>query len=646
MSRRAIASIVCAALAVAASWSAPAVPPVRAAEYSLESTVTYEVLPDQHAIAVTVAMTFTNTTPDPAGKFSVFDEVRLAIHDAARSVAANDPEGELEVSVADEDGVNVATVALREDLRFEKSVDLELTYRLEDGIDPRIRVGPSLVAFPAWGFGTSSRVDVAIPAGFEVRVDGDTLSETPGGGLTSGPIEDPGSWLALLVAVGPVDPVSFEATVPLRGGTADLEVRAFADDRAWGEAARDLAVEALPLIEEAVGLPYPLLGRLVVTQGVPGDTGPFGDPVTPASGIVVAYDEPQFTLLHQLVHVWLPSSLVESHWIGEGLASDVAARVAAELDVPVPFDPEAEARARAGAAIPLASWTPASNAEVDRFGHAAAWAFMAELRSRAGDETIRTVLLRTASSIGPYQDARISEPPPPGSSPRVPLTSRTLLDLLETVSGLDLAPRFAEVVLVPADVALLGARASAREQFAALVEDAGSWGAPDAVRASMAGWKFDEAVADMDAARAWLSDRDALHADMQVLGLSSPDRLQQAYRAYGGGPEAVDELAALRAVVDAYSATAARVNAPRSFLARIGLLGSTDPAAQLALASGHFADGDLAAARVSLDEADRIMSGAESGGLVRLVSLVLLLAVLVALAVTLFRRRASYTGRP
>ncbi|MGH2445680.1 MAG: hypothetical protein ACRDGD_06545, partial [Candidatus Limnocylindria bacterium] len=218
-------SLVAAGLLLAMLVSVSAIPggfvaTVHAAPYTLETDATYAVTPDDGEVGVTVAVTFTNTTPDPAGKFSVFNEVELAVHDTASDVAASDDDGALEVAVAVEDEVNVATIGLREPLRFDETVTFELTYALADSDDPQLRVRPSLVIFPAWGFGTSSTVRVRVPVGYEVRVDGDTLTDS-GDGLTSGAIGDPSAWLALVTALRPTEYASFDATVPLSGGTAD-----------------------------------------------------------------------------------------------------------------------------------------------------------------------------------------------------------------------------------------------------------------------------------------------------------------------------------------------------------------------------------------------------------------------------------------
>jgi hypothetical protein len=99
-------------------------------------------------------------------------------------------------------------------------------------------------------------------------------------------------------------------------------------------------------------------------------------------------------------------------------------------------------------------------------------------------------------------------------------------------------------------------------------------------------------------------------------------------------------------VVDAYASAAERITAPRSFMARLGLLGGSDPAAHLSLANGLFADGDLRGAIDAITEADRILASAETSGIVRLASLALLVTLTVAVTVAVFRRRASYTAAP
>ena len=647
MPSRRLLPILGAVLLVLGSFAPTAAPPARAAEYTMETRADYVVRPDDGLIDVTVAITFTNTTPDPEGQFSVFDEVKIAIHDEAAEVAAEDAEGALDVAVAVENDVNVATIGLREDLRYEEAAELSVTWTLADSEDPRLRVRPSVVVFPAWGFGTASEVRVEIPAAYEVRVDGDALEES-GGALTSGPIEDPSRWLALVTALRPVEYEHIDANVPLGGGTADLRVRSFADDRAWGERISALLVEALPLIEEEVGLPYPRIGQLIVTETVATSGSGFGEQPDGGTEIAIAFDQPPFTAIHQVTHVWISPALIESRWLREGLTSAVAARVSEALELELPFVPAERAAELAESAFPLDAWTADGGVEGEAYGYAASWAFIEQLQAVVGPEAIRTVLARVAGGIGPYQSADVDPDPLPDgvAAPASPLTTRSFLDQLETVSGVSVSDAFAERVLTADDVALLPERAAARAAFDELREAGDSWQAPDPVRGAMTAWQFTDARAQIEVAAAWLVRRDELLEAMQAAGLSAPDRLRQAYRTYGGGAEAVDELEAERAVVDAYTTTAAQVNGERSFVERVGLIGGPDPAAQLNLANGRFADGDLRGAIEAVTEAQRIVASAETGGIVRIASAILVMVLVLALAVLLVRRRASYTASP
>lgn len=619
--------------------------PTRAAEYELETAATYAVDPDAGRIDVSVELEFTNTTPDPEGQFSIFDELRLAVHDAAEDVTASDDDGDLSVELDEEDGVNVATVELREDLRYEETVRLELGYALPDTEDPQLRVRPSLIVFPAWGFGTRSEVRVTMPDSYEVRVDGDPLREEDGA-YVSGEIADPSRWLALVTGVRPVEYTDLTATVALDGGTADLSVRSFVDDEAWGVRMRDLLVEALPRLEEELGLPYPLVGQLVVTEAVPADATGFGESGTGGTEILIAYDQPEFTAVHQFAHVWLSPTFADARWIREGLASLAAARVAEALEIEPPYDPTAEAEARAEAAFPLDEWPGQPGPDGESYGYAASWALMEQIEEAVGADALRTVLRRVAAAVGPYRSTSI-EPDPASDGaepPAVPLSSRTFLDQLETVGEVDLAPLFAERVLGSEDVALLEDRAAARAAFVELRDAGDSWGTPDPVRSAMAAWDFEAAQREMESAVTWLVDRDRLLDEMAAVGLSPSERLEQTYRAYGGGPEAVNQLEAHAAVADAYAEAADEVNAERTLIERIGLIGGGSPTHELALAHGHVAAGDLRAAVESITEARRILSAAETSGIVRLVSAILIVVVLLGVAVTLFRRRASYTS--
>lgn len=632
-----------------------AVPPVGRADaaepYTLATTASYAVDVDHRAVAVTIEATFTNLTPDPPGEFSVFSEVPIAVHDAATQVTARDADGKLDVSVSRQKGgdgqpVNVATVALRKPLRLKKTAEFTLSYALPDGKQAGVRIRPSLVTFPVWSFGTSSRVEVTLPAAYEVRSDGDTLTAARDGEtttLSSGAIANPARWLAIVTADRQTPMTTAARTVPLDGGTVDLNVRSWADDAAWGKRTLDLLAAALPRLQVEIGLPYAGVGPLVVTETVPSASTSLGEgPAGAAQELQIAYDEPPFTVLHQAAHVWIDKDLLADRWLREGLASHYAARVARDLKIAAPYEPVKQAAQQEAAAFPLESWTDDGDLSRAAYGYPASWAFIDQLATGVGEDGLRTVLQRALDGTTAYQPGKPSaEPSPAAPAAGAALDSKRFLDEVEDVSGSELTAAFGSKIFGDASKALLAQRGPARSAYADLLVAAGDWGAPRPVREAMTDWRFDEATDQIAAARDWLGQRDDLVAAIERAGLSTPDRLRQPYETSGGGTDARVELQAERAVVEDYQAVLDRVNASHSFVQRIGLLGGEAPAELLASAHGRFADGDLRGAADAASQARIRLDSAETAGWLRLASATLIVLVALAAIAYLLRRRRT-----
>ena len=101
MARRPWVALLLALLAIVVSGTPGRVRPVAGAEpYTLESIARYQIRTEQREIGVRVDLEFTNTTPDPPGRFSLFEDIRLAVHDEATELAASDDQGALTVSDA------------------------------------------------------------------------------------------------------------------------------------------------------------------------------------------------------------------------------------------------------------------------------------------------------------------------------------------------------------------------------------------------------------------------------------------------------------------------------------------------------------------------------------------------------------------
>lgn len=615
----------------------------------MATKATYEVAPDERQVAVSVDVTFENTTPDPSGQFSLFEVVDLALQEGATEISARDSEGSLTVDTAHKDGYVIASVHPRQGVRYQKTAVFTVAYELADGAAPGLRIRPSVVAFPVWSFGTSGSVEVTIPDRYEVTVDGNDLTPERGDGvvvLASGDIDDPTAWLARLVAIGPSSYQTRSRAVPLGGATVDLQVRAWADDDAWADATLDLVARALPQLEDRIGLPYPAVGPLVVVESVATGVEGVEEPVGEGTQLETGYDQPPFVLVHQVAHVWYSEQVASERWIREGFASLAASQVADALGIEPPYDPAARRQELDAQAFPLVSWGAGdATAEQDAWAYAAAWDVAEQIASEVGDESLQQAWQRIADDIGPY-DPVADDPVPPDQPaiPTVAVDSRRLLDQLDAVSGADVAPIFGASVLDPDSSALLPDRADARDAYDALVVAAGGWGAPEPVVQDMAAWRFDSAMQRIEESRSFLEDSDALIADAERAGLTVPQRLRDRYRSFGGGADAREELDAERAVVDAYVVVAERSAEERGILESLGLLGGPQPADLLADANRLFAEGELRGAAEATTAAQLRLDHAMTDGIVRVLAVVLIGAVLAFVAFRLARRRRAASG--
>jgi len=639
--------------------------PARATSpYELRTDAVYRLDPAANEVVITIGVTFTNTSPDLAGSFSSFGNVPLSLQAGASSVTAGDRKGSLRVTLARQPSRTIATVALRTALRYRQSAAFTVTYRLADAANPQVRVRPSSLMLPVWGFGTISTVTVRLPVAYTARVLGGALTSTTQQDqvvLSSGPIRDPPHWSVLLVAARPTEYAAVNRRVPLSGGTVDLWVRSFDDDRAWGAATLDLAARALPALQSAVGLPYTGVGPLFITESLPSGIGPLAEPVSGAQDIAVAFDATPFTVLHQLAHLWIGTDFASERWIREGLASHLAGIAARQLEIPVAGRATAVAIDSDPAAIPLATWSPAGNTggsslATDAWAYAASWAFIDSLARSLGEDRLKLLVQRVAQGVSAYDTA-------PGGSPASaaataqPIDARQLLDQIEEVvarpeggsDGDQATSRLVEAAfrarVWPQEVRpLMDLRDRARAAYGALLAAAGDWGSPDTIRQAMETWRFEQGLPLMDQARRWLIDRDSFLDAARQSGLSTPDRLVMVWRTDGGGDLSRRELDAEAAFLQAYRAAGNRIDGLNP-VERLGVLGGPEPRAVLASAAGLYAGGDLDGAAAAIDRAIALDAGAQGAGVVRLAAGAAALAVVAAVFLLGLRRlRRSFAS--
>jgi hypothetical protein len=625
--------------------------------FTMRTDATYRVDPTAHRVMVTMGVTFTNTTPDTPGIFSLYSSIPISLQAGASRVSARDASGALGVSVLAGRSRTLATIRLRSSLRYLRSAKFTVSYRLTDGASASVRVRPSMVVVPVWCFGTDGSTSVQVPTGFSTQVTGAKMVATSsrlGTQLASGRVANPGHWRALVTAAQPPVYSSVTRSVPLVGGTVDLQVRAWSDDAAWGTRTLALAAAALPRLQKVIGLPYTAAGPLVLSEAAPAGIDPLAESGLGAQGVGVAFNAPPFTVLHQLAHVWIAGDVVSSRWIREGLASLAAARVAPGLKVPLPYRAATQSAALKAEAFPLDTWETAGEGQVTQAGgsadvwaYAASWAFMDRIAAQLGPDAPFVALQRATAGTSPYEKG---DPGDTSGAAISPLDSHQLLDQLEEASDAVLDGTFRSTVFGDQATALLAARAEARRGARRLVDAAGDWGLPQPIVTALDGWRFDEATAAIATAASWLRERDALIARASASRITIPGRLVAAWRADGGDARAQAELNAERAVLDAYETARERIGEPNPVQA-LGMLGGPQATELLATGAGLFAAGDLTGAVSAIERGNSLNAGAQASGVVRLGIGAALLAVatlMVALAVRRVRQFAARraAGRP
>ena len=652
---RALAILALALLLALAGALAPAsAPRVLAAlpSLTLTSQTRYDVLPDEGRIKVSVALTATNRLADTRTRLYYFDRAFLAVQPGATNFAVTAGKGSPTVRVQSRKADHTL---IRIDFGGRLPAGSERTFSLSfDLPDPggaptrETRIGTSLVTFPAWAFASEATpggtVTVVFPPGYTIDAQGDGLDEptTDADGnvvYTTGVLQDPLGFFVYFIADRPADYAETHHEVTIEGRTLDLVVRSWPDDPAWGERTADLLVRGLPVLAEAIGLPWTGAPELVVEEAVSRSAAGYAGRYDPTAGrIEIAYYADPFVALHEAAHAWFDGSLLADRWATEGFASWYALQAAAALGVEVagdPLTPELEAVRR-----PLNAWGPAGLAEgaEEDAQYAAALELARLVAERAGPDGLKEVWSAARDGIGAYQPpagGRIGESAAIERGAPAP-DWRGLLDLLEDRTGREYDDLWRAWVVRANETALLDARTATVEQYEAVHRRAGEWRLPRAIRDGLRAWQFEQVGEMLTAADLALDDRDAVATAAEAAGLTVPTTIRTAFEGTRGfaaaSAEADTELLAIEAYV---AARAARLTAPDP-VEQIGLWGQT-PELELETAAARFAAGDLAGSATSSAIARTAWEGARDLGRNRVMSAVAGLAA-IALGMFLARR--------
>jgi hypothetical protein len=651
-----------AALLIAAALGfVPALAPERVAAATPSLTIvgaaTYDVLPEEGRVAVRVKLTATNRLKNTSTKRFFFRTGFITVLPGTSAFKLSGGSGTPKVSVSSKtDTYTNLKIDLGANLAAGKSTTLTLTFDIRDpggAPDRAIRISRSIVSFAAWAVATpetkGASVDVRMPTGYGVTVgrgplDGPIPEGTDHELWSSGTLAKPLDFVADVSADRPTDYVETSLSIDLSTGPATVLLRAWPDDAAWRDRVSSLVQRALPILEEEIGVPWPIDGPLAVHEALIRNTGGYAGLFDPAQrSIEIAYAAPDGVVLHELAHAWFNGRLVADRWAAEAFASYYAGLIAAKLGV----DPAAPVLPSepSPAAIPLNAWGPSGSEPTDSetWAYAASLQLAREIASRARDEGLRVVWSKAAHGTGAYQPGPTTVEPADG-----PPDWRGLIDLLEDNTTGEFGDLWRTWVARPEDVPLLADRAVARAQYEESVALAREWELPPAARQAMRAWRFDVARELLAASDVVQGQRDQLKSTSEAAGLTLPDRLRATFEGPGGVAAAASEANAEQATVDAIvAAQAARPTATGivdDVFTAVGLFFDA-PDRRLATAQEALTSGDLQTAYAEAQMAEASWRYAGDVGRSRLLSVALLLVAFVLL-IGLVRERRRRKREP
>ena len=582
----------------------------------VESSVRYEVLPDDERVRVTIDVTLTNLRPDRGLTYYYFDQIGIPAPAEAENVSASRVGGRtLSTSweSTEDPQWRVLIARLSPVLRYGTPQQLEISYDLPD-LEPRsdgwTRATPAFATFLVVPYGDSGHADVEIvvPDSYEdVHVAGAELSSSKEGDTTvytAEGIEEPEQWWAIVAARD--GSLLEERAVEI--GDQNALLKYWPGDDEWAEFASDVVATGIPELEFLIGRPWPVEDELeIVESGIPHAYG-FGGWYDASSDVIEVGDALDAqVMLHELSHAWFNEEFARERWFGEGLAELFSNLALERMDrdfqraEEVPTDHEH--------ALPLAGWEQAVREapEEDEYAYPTAWWVISEIYEEIGQEDFQRALASGLDSTIPYVGN--TEP----EIVRGIVDWRRTLDLFEVVGGsANAAELYETYVIAEDDAALLEERAEARKIYDELVASSAGWGAPRELREAMTYWDFDNVSELADSARQVLTLRDDVLAALRNVGVTEIPGLAAAYAGAQPITDAIEEAQRYAETAQVVGAADERPDGVAGLLAEIGLFGA-DADERTVEAAAALSDGEVDHARTVADD---VVAEVEDGPLI------------------------------
>jgi hypothetical protein len=638
-------------VAVVALAATPAAARFEDPDLDTSATYTYEILPDEGRVRVTIDLAVAHVKPNQAVDASTyrafyFDGFAMIVPGGASDLVVVDGAGQtLETTATPEQDASLIEIRFARNLEYRQTMNLTISFALNGALprsaDPA-RVNPAYAGFPVWLSANIEQADLAIiaPEGFVYSGTGDTpFTEVFEVGESVYRLDDVDPELFFTFASFTNDEALQERGLTVDG--IELVLRYWPGDEVWADHTAEALDRGLAVLVERVGQPWPVGGSVTIEESYgPAVHGYAGWYDSRLDAIEVGDTLDDHVVYHELTHTWFHGDEFAERWVYEGLCQLYAAEVVEALDGtrprPDPVEPPSPDNP------PLSAWNELTRSpERELWGYNASWEVMEAIGDEIGLDALAGVIDAVVNGRAAY----------PGDDPEEDETAvdlddltdwRRLLDLIENradVEGTTVSDLFTEWVLVPGEDLLVQRRTPSRQRYAELVEAGDGWAAPDGVRSQMSEWRFDDADALMAAAAEVLETRDELVAIVEPVGVDLPPELEHAYEQSEDSFDEIEaELDQATAAAEALRQAHDDLGGPSSLVEWVGMIG-WDQGDELDAAATAFERGQLAAATMEARRAQAVTDGAARRGWIVIGSAAGVL-VLVALAVgTLLLRR-------
>ena len=650
MRRRLVLGLVPVLLAGMAALASP-LPALAAAGGAIETgTTTYVVNTAKSEIDVTIKLSIKNTKPPDALYDYYYTTTGVEVEVQAGPVKATSNAGKVKQSL-------VTTGTYYREIKltypavwYGQTRVVTVTYAIPAAphAPGGYRAGKAYAELCAVGNGfDSGALNVVVPDGFHVVFEAGTdlsrLGDAKGlQTFGSGTISAPYKFWTCLEATD----ISNLTSTSLTAGNQSFDILAWPEDSAWASTIGADVRGDVPKLEDLTGLQMPG-GTIDVTEAGNSQLGDYAGSYTPTTKTAtVTEDTDNATVSHELSHIWFNSILFTATWMDEGFAG-YSEKVAGTGN----YKPCEDPGAYPGTGSPdLMTWqfldinSTTVDENVTDWQYAASCYLVTELAGAIGPANFKAILEAASNGEIAYVGASPAEKSPLGGPP---ISPKTLLDLIDErgmvpagVKDLDEAQKMfaAYGIFSSTDLA---ARSTARSNYHQLLDTAGSWNMPLAVRGPMASWDFVSAQTAMDTVTQILTLRTEIQENVSGLSLDGTP-IQTQFEAAKTQADLDAVLALIKSEADAAGkvAQAKQLNdGSHSIFQTIGLIG-TDPGASIAKATSALTSAKPDDASAAAQQAIDTINGSADQGLMRLGAVLgLLLALLAVVLFVLWRRR-------